>query len=57
MRFLIDANLSPRVAELAPEVHLDLVLRNLPTIAGNLRRGAIASLSPGRLALRDLPLR
>ncbi len=89
MRLLIDANLSPRVAEglrsagydaghvadldmvtatdeqifdrgvaeLAPEVHLDLLVRNLPTIAGDLRRGVIASLSPARLALRDLPLR
>ena len=45
------------VAELAPEVHLDLLVRNLPTIAGDLRRCVIASLSPARLALRDLPLR
>ncbi len=44
------------VAELAPEVHLDLLVRNLPT-TGDLRRGVIASLSPARLALRDLPLR
>lgn len=40
------------VAELGPEDH-----GNLPTIAGDLSRGAIASLSPARRAVCDLPLR
>lgn len=45
------------VAELGPEEHLELLVPNLPTIAEDLERGAIASLSPTRLAVRDLPLR
>lgn len=45
------------VAKLAPGDHVGLLLANLPTIAGDLQRGAIASLSPTRLAVRDLPLR
>ncbi len=46
-----------RVAELLPEDHIDLLTANLPTIEADLERGAIASLSPARLAIRDLPLR
>jgi predicted nuclease of predicted toxin-antitoxin system len=45
------------VAELLPEDHLALLVANLPKIAEDLERGAIASLSPSRLAVRDLPLR
>lgn len=44
------------VAELPPDAHLALLVDNLPSIAEDLDRGAIASLSPTRLALRDLPL-
>jgi predicted nuclease of predicted toxin-antitoxin system len=44
------------VAELPPDDHIALLVANLPTIAGDLERGAIASLSPSRLAVRDLPL-
>jgi len=45
------------VAELAPDAHIELLVENLSTIREDLERGAIASLSPGRLAVRDLPLR
>ena len=45
------------VAELPPDEHLALLIANLPTIEEDLERGVIASLSPSRLAVRDLPLR
>lgn len=45
------------VAELVAEEHLQLLVANLPQIADDLDRGAIVSLSPTRLAVRDLPLR
>jgi predicted nuclease of predicted toxin-antitoxin system len=46
-----------RVAELPPEAHLALLVANLPAIEPDLARGAIVSLSPTRLAVRDLPIR
>lgn len=46
-----------RVAELPPDEHVGLLVANLPEIEEDLERGAIASLSPTRLAVRDLPLR
>lgn len=45
------------VAELTVEDHARLLTANLPLIEGDLVRGAIASLSPHRLAVRDLPVR
>ena len=45
------------VAELAPGDHVGLLSANLPQIADDLDRGAIASLSPTPLAVRDLPIR
>lgn len=45
------------VAELAPNVHLALLRANLPPILEDLDRGAIVSLSPTRMAVRDLPIR
>jgi len=45
------------VAELVAEVPTDLLVANLPQIAEDLDRGAIVSLSPTRLAVRDLPIR
>jgi len=45
------------VAELPPAHHLALLVANLPAITDDLERGAIASLSPARLAVRDLPIR
>jgi hypothetical protein len=44
------------VAELAPESRVGLLSANLPQIADDLDRGAIASLSPTRLAVRDQPI-
>ncbi|MFN7147847.1 MAG: DUF5615 family PIN-like protein [Microthrixaceae bacterium] len=46
-----------RVAELGPDEHAKLLLANLPTITDDLERGAIVSMSPTRLAIRDLPIR
>lgn len=45
------------VAELVAEVHTDLLVANLPQIVEDLDRGVIVSLSPTRLAVRDLPIR
>jgi len=45
------------VAELVAEEHIQLLVANLPQIADDLDRGAIVSLSPTRLAVRDVPLR
>jgi hypothetical protein len=56
MRLIIDANLS-HVAALPPDDHIALLVANLPAIESDLDRGEIASRSPTRLALRDLPLR
>ena len=44
------------VTELPRHHHADLLIANLPTIADDLQRGAIASLSPTRLAVRRLPI-
>lgn len=44
------------VGELAPDVHAALLIQNLGTVAGDLERGAIVSLSPTRLAIRGLPV-
>lgn len=45
------------VAELGSLEHVGLLSANLPQIADDLDRGAIALLSPTRLAVRDLPIR
>ena len=45
------------VAELLAESHTDLLVANLPQIAADLERGVIVSLSPTRLAIKDLPIR
>jgi predicted nuclease of predicted toxin-antitoxin system len=44
------------VVELMPEQHLGLLVANLPLVAADLERGAIVSLSPNRLAVRELPI-
>jgi predicted nuclease of predicted toxin-antitoxin system len=44
------------VAELPPGAHVALLVSNLSAIESDLERGAIASLSPTRLAVRDLPI-
>jgi len=45
------------VAELLTDAHVALLVANLPQVAEDLERGAIVSMSPTRLAVRDLPLR
>jgi predicted nuclease of predicted toxin-antitoxin system len=45
------------VAEPRPEQHVALLVANLPKVSDDLDRGAIVSLSPSRLAVRDLPIR
>lgn len=45
------------VAEMLPADHLGLLIANLPQVADELERGAIVSLSPTRLAVRQLPIR
>jgi predicted nuclease of predicted toxin-antitoxin system len=45
------------VAEVGPDDHVALLVANLPQVAADLERGAIVSLSPTRLAVRDLPIR
>ncbi|HMQ27228.1 MAG TPA: DUF5615 family PIN-like protein [Acidimicrobiales bacterium] len=45
------------IAEQPPEQQAALLLANLRSIEADLERGAIASLSPRRLAVRDLPVR
>jgi hypothetical protein len=40
-----------------PDAHTALLTANLRSIAADIERGAIVSLSPTRLAIRDLPIR
>ena len=44
------------VGELSPPAHLSLLIANLAAVADDLGVGAIASLSPTRLAVRRLPV-
>jgi predicted nuclease of predicted toxin-antitoxin system len=46
-----------RVSELSPEEHAQLLVCNVPALTADLDRGVIVSLSPARLAIRDLPIR
>jgi len=45
------------VAELSPDDHAALLVANLPALVPELEKGVIASLSPDRLRVRDLPIR
>ncbi|MDH4119159.1 MAG: DUF5615 family PIN-like protein [Acidimicrobiia bacterium] len=45
------------VADLTVDRHIDLLLTNLPTVADDLRSGAIVTISPERIRIRDLPIR
>ena len=45
-----------RVSELSPDEHGRLLLANLPAILDDLTRGVVVSLSPTRLAIRQLPI-
>lgn len=44
------------VAEFGPDIHVELLLSNLPSIIEELDRGVVVSLSPTRLSIRDLPI-
>ena len=44
------------VADLPPEVHIALLVENLSALEVALASGAIISLSPTRIRIRDLPL-
>ncbi len=44
-------------ADQAPDVHATLLLDTLGGLEGVLRAGAIVSLSPSRIRVRDLPIR
>lgn len=44
------------VADQVPAVHISLLLANLPSIEEALDTGAVVSLSPTRLRIRDLPI-
>jgi predicted nuclease of predicted toxin-antitoxin system len=46
-----------RVNELPTAAVADLLVANLPAVTEHLAQGAIVSLSPSRLAVRDLPIR
>ena len=45
-----------RVAELPPSEHIALLLANLPNVLSDLDRGAIVSMAPDRIRVRDLPI-
>jgi len=45
-----------QVADQTPDVHISLLLANLPSIEEALDTGAVVSLSPTRLSIRDLPI-
>lgn len=45
------------IADSPPATHAALLIDNLASIADDLRAGAIASLSPTHLRIRDLPIR
>lgn len=45
-----------RASELSPDEHAALLIANLPTVMDDLADGAIVSLSPGRVRVRELPI-
>lgn len=44
------------VAELSPSKHADLLVANLPSVAEDLERGAVVTITPTRVRVRDLPI-
>jgi predicted nuclease of predicted toxin-antitoxin system len=44
------------VAELSPDEHAQLLAANLPTVREDLERGAVVTLTPDRIRVRDLPI-
>lgn len=45
------------VAEFGPDEQAEILLANLPSITDDVEHGAIATLSPTRLAIREPPIR
>ena len=45
------------VADQPPERHIALLVKNLPVLEAALRAGAIISLSPAKIRIRDLPIK
>ncbi len=45
-----------RVSELPPRQHAELLVANLRAVTEDLDRGAIVTISPGRVRVRDLPV-
>ena len=45
------------VADLPPEAHAALLIANLPNVEETLADGAVVSLSPTSVRIRDLPIR
>ena len=45
-----------RVSELTPDDHTDLIVSNLPSVAAALEAGAIVTITPARVRVRDLPI-
>ena len=44
------------VAELPVSRHADLLVSNLPSVAADLERGAVITITPTRIRIRDLPI-
>jgi len=44
------------VAELRTDAHIRLVVSNLPSVVDVLQAGAVVSLSPDRIRIRELPI-
>lgn len=44
------------VAELPVSRHADLLVSNLPSVIGDLERGAVVTTTPTRIRIRDLPI-
>ncbi len=44
------------VAEESPSAHAELLVANLPSVTDDLRHGAIVTITPARVRVRDLPI-
>ena len=44
------------VSDLTPDDHADLIASNLPSVATALEAGAIVTITPSRVRVRDLPI-
>ena len=44
------------VSEPSPDDQTDLIMANLPNVASSLDAGAIVTITPSRVRIRDLPI-